>query len=309
MPYQMRKFNILFVIVTYNAMKWVDKCLTSIDNTNRNKYVGTVETYVIDNGSSDGTQEYIKLHYPKVIFYQAEKNLGFGQGNNVGIQYAMDNNFDYVYLLNQDAWVLPNTVDSLIDVNLRHPDFGVLGPLQMQANEKHLDNNFLKNTCSYTSNNKILNDLFFGNLDDAYTVPNVMAAHWLMSKECIKKVGGFSPTFLQYGEDGNYSDRVYYHGFKVGVAPSAKAIHDREMRKESTAKSIKLYYMNMLKKYSYLYLSPRMSLFSIFLHLLGLSIKKKSLTPLECIMDLFKRGVTIMGNREIAKKEYAFLKR
>ena len=259
----MKKYNILVVIVTFNAMKWVDRCLNSIRNVNKDKYVGNIKTYIVDNGSKDGSQEYIKAHYPEVIFYQAEKNLGFGQGNNVGIQYAMDNDYDYVYLLNQDAWVLSDTIDNLIEVNLKHPEFGVLSPFQMQANQKHLDENFLKNTCSYQSNNKVLNDLYFGVWDDAYSIPNVMAAHWLMSRDCIMKVGGFSPTFLQYGEDGNYSDRLYYHGFKEGIVPAAKAVHDREMRKESTAKTIKVYYMNMLKKYSYLYQTSRLSLFNI----------------------------------------------
>ena len=304
----MKKYNVLFVIVTYNAMKWVDRCLTSIRNVNHDNYVGNVITSIIDNGSNDGTQDYIRKHYPEVLFFQSDRNLGFGQGNNVGIQYAMDNGFDYVYLLNQDAWVLPDTIDKLIAVNLRHPEFGVLGPFQMQANENHLDENFLKNTCSYKSNDKVLNDLYFGDLDDAYPVPNVMAAHWLMSKACIKKVGGFSPTFLQYGEDGNYSDRVYYHGFKVGVTPGAKAVHDREMRKDSTAKMIKLDYMNMLKKYSYLYLTPRLSLFSIFLHLMGLVIKRRSMTPIERIMDLLKRRSSIMRNKKRSMEEYAFLK-
>lgn len=305
----MKKYSILVIIVTYNAMKWVDRCLNSIRNVNRNKYIGNIKIYIVDNGSNDGSQEYIKNNFPEVLIYQTEKNLGFGQGNNVGIQYAMDNDYDYVYLLNQDAWVLPDTIDNLIEVNLRHPEFGVLGPFQMQANGNHLDENFLKNTCSYQSNDKILNDLYFGDLDDAYPVPNVMAAHWLMSKECIKKVGGFSPTFLQYGEDGNYSDRVYYHGFKVGIAPIARAVHDRELRKDSVAKGIRLSYMNMLKKYSYLYLTPRLSLFSIFLHLAGLVIKRRSFTPIECISDLIKRRSSIRLNRKLSMEEYAFLKR
>lgn len=305
----MKKYNILVVIVTFNAMKWVDRCLNSIRNVNKDKYVGNIKTYIVDNGSKDGSQEYIKAHYPEVIFYQAEKNLGFGQGNNVGIQYAMDNDYDYVYLLNQDAWVLSDTIDNLIEVNLKHPEFGVLSPFQMQANQKHLDENFLKNTCSYQSNNKVLNDLYFGVWDDAYSIPNVMAAHWLMSRDCIMKVGGFSPTFLQYGEDGNYSDRLYYHGFKEGIVPAAKAVHDREMRKESTAKTIKVYYMNMLKKYSYLYQTSRLSLFNIFLRLMGLVVKKRSLAPIECLWDLMKRCPMIKKNRQLSMEEFAFLKR
>lgn len=303
----MKKYDILFVIVTYNAMKWVDRCLGSINSVNKDMYVGKVQTYIVDNGSNDGTQAYIKEHFPEVIFYQSERNLGFGQGNNVGIQYAMDNDFDYVYLLNQDAWVLPDTLDKLIEVNLKHPEFGVLSPFQMRADGKRLDENFLKNTCSYQSNVNTLNDLYFGTLDDAYAVPDVMAAHWLMSKACIRKVGGFSPTFLQYGEDGNYSDRLYYHGFKIGMVPSARAVHDRASRPEPVSKMIRIYYMNMLKKYSYLYLSPRLSMIEIFMHLAGLVVKDRSTTPIECMRDLLKRMISIRRNRKLSMEDGAFL--
>ena len=50
----------LVIIVTYNAMKWIDRCLGSVQSS----LVGT-DTFVVDNGSTDGTQEYINEHYPK----------------------------------------------------------------------------------------------------------------------------------------------------------------------------------------------------------------------------------------------------
>ena len=57
-----------------------------------------------------------------------------------------------------------------------------------------------------------------------------MAAHWMIRRECLVKVGGFSPAFAHYGEDDNYVHRAKYHGFKVGILSAAGAVHDREMR-------------------------------------------------------------------------------
>ena len=57
-----------------------------------------------------------------------------------------------------------------------------------------------------------------------------MAAHWLISIDCLKKVGGFSPTFPHYGEDDNYIQRTKYFNYKIGIVPNANAIHDRADR-------------------------------------------------------------------------------
>lgn len=228
--------KILFIIVTYNAMRWIDHCLGSIINMSLRH-----DIFIVDNGSIDGTQDYIKKKYSSIIFVQSEKNLGFGKANNLGFKYAIDNGYDYVYLLNQDAWILPNTVEILVNIHLSNPEYGVLSPLQMQANMLNLDYNFAVGVCSYSSNKHLLSDLCLGNIKEVYDVPYVMAAHWLISRDCFNKVGGFSPSFQQYGEDDNYADRTRYYGFKLGIVPSSKAVHDREARKKTLKHDI---YMN-----------------------------------------------------------------
>ena len=59
-------------------------------------------------------------------------------------------------------------------------------------------------------------------------VPFVMAAHWMISRVCLMRTGGFSPAFTHYGEDDNYIDRARWHGFRTGVVTAAKGIHDRD---------------------------------------------------------------------------------
>ena len=132
--------KLLVVIVTYNAMQWAERCFDSL-----RKSTIVPDVFVVDNGSTDGTQTYIHEHYPEVIFQQSKENLGFGKANNIGLQYALDNEYDYVYLLNQDAWVMPDTFEKLIIVHKEHPEYGILSPFQMEANMEHIDKNFKKN--------------------------------------------------------------------------------------------------------------------------------------------------------------------
>jgi len=222
------KTRLLVIIVTYNAMEWIERCLTSI-------YRSTMipDTFIIDNGSSDGTQEYIQKNWEQIIFIQNRHNSGFGQANNIGLQYAVDQSYDYVYLLNQDAWVEDTTFEKLIGQHIKHPEFGIISPIQIQANGRHLDKNFLHDVAARTIDSNLLEDLVLGQAEDIYQVTDVMAAHWLLSAECIRKVGGFSPSFQHYGEDNNYALRARYHNLKIGIVPAAKGIHDREQRKNS----------------------------------------------------------------------------
>ena len=220
--------KILVVIVTYNGMEWMERCLDSVCASSI-----PADIFIVDNGSTDGTQDYIKNCGKNVIFRQSEENLGFGRANNIGLNYAVRNNYDYVYLLNQDAWVEKETFEVLIKTHKANPSYGILSPIQIQANGEHMDKNFLNGVASRCVEGNFMEDLFFGNVKDVYEVKDVMAAHWMISMECLRKVGGFSPTFAHYGEDNNYVDRVEYHQFKTGFVPATKAVHDRENRKDS----------------------------------------------------------------------------
>ncbi len=214
----------LFAIVAaYNGRPWIDKCLQSLEQSST-----PVSVLVIDNGSADGTQEIIRKH-PGVELIQAEKNLGFGQANNRGIEIALDRKADYVFLLNQDAWIEPNTITALLEVAGKNPDYGVISPVQLNGARTGLDLNFSRQVAPDTCPS-FYSDLFVGNLRPLYEVTFVGAAAWLLSAPCLAKVGRFEPMFFLYGEDNNFLQRAKYHGFKAGVTPLCAICHDRESR-------------------------------------------------------------------------------
>ncbi len=219
-----RQHDLLVIIVTYNAMQWAKRCFDSLLASSVK-----CDVYVVDNGSTDRTQDYIQKEYPDVMFSQSEENLGFGRANNKGLDYAIQNDYKYVYLLNQDAWVLPDTFERLIKVSCNHSEYGILSPMQLQANMEHFDNNFRITILGYSQSStpSLVEDLYFQRGGDIYEVDKVMAAHWLLTRECVLTVGGFSPSFPHYGEDDNFIHRAHYWKMKVGVVPSAKAVHDR----------------------------------------------------------------------------------
>ena len=89
-------------------MSWADKCLGSLLHSKN-----YCDILIIDNGSQDGTQEYVREKYHNVMLVENKCNLGFGRANNMGISYALQHHYDGVLLLNQDAWVDEGTINIL----------------------------------------------------------------------------------------------------------------------------------------------------------------------------------------------------
>lgn len=292
--------NILVVIVTYNAMQWLKKCLDSIKSSSV-----PLKMFVVDNGSLDGTQKYIIENYPEVIFIQSNQNLGFGKANNIGIQYAIEHDYDYVYLLNQDAWIMPETIQRLVDCQQRNPTFGILSPFQLQANMQHLDTNF-NQICAECK--EFIDDIYFNHVKDIYSVDTVMAAHWLISKECLLKVGGFSPTFPHYGEDKNYTNRVHFHNLNVGIVPNVIAVHDRSDRKTSVVQKIYMEYIGMLIDLSKIYLPQSHRFLRILQRALRVAVTYKSLKGFTNLLKVLFSYRSINNNRKCSKTDKAFLK-
>lgn len=293
--------KIITIIVTFNAEKWLDCCISSVANSSI-----PIDIMVIDNQSNDSTCNIIKSKYPFVKLVESESNLGFGKANNIGLQYAIDNDYDYIYLLNQDAWVKENTIENLISIQKCNKKYGILSPFQCQANLKHLDFNFARDTCSWQSNDNLLDDLYFNSIDEVYEVKRVMAAHWLISRECLLKVGGFSPSFPHYGEDYNYCERVQFHGFSVGICPSCRAVHDREFRIESINKIRYIHgYIKPIRILSNINANNKIKeLCEAFVVLL---FKYHTIISLSQFIKLIFSYKKILLNRKISEKECAFL--
>ena len=298
----MKDNKILVIVVTYNAMKWADRCFSSLISSSI-----PLDIYVVDNGSTDGTQDFINTRFPNITINQSERNLGFGRANNLGLQYALDNGYNYVYLLNQDAWLFPDTIEKLIDVSKKYPEFEILSPFQINSNGR-IDKYFLINVCSWKSNPDLLNDLYNKQVNDVYSVTNVMAAHWFLPISTIKKIGGFSPSFPHYGEDDNYIDRSLFKGGKVGIVPSLRVVHDRSSRVDTIDKNIYIGYIDSIKLLS----DPSIKTFYALLQALHISLTNslayKSIKPIikYCSL-LFQIREIINNKRESVVKERAFL--
>ena len=214
--------KIFVIIVTYKGHQWYERCFTSLRNT-----AYPLQTIVIDNASNDGTVEYIREHFPEIHLIESKENLGFGRANNLGMRYALDNECDYVFLLNQDAWVEPNTIGELVRIADKYPEYGIISPVQVNKEKSKVLNGVI-DFLSYPTHTcyELFNDLILGKKQEIYSVREMNAAAWLLPRRTLETVGGFDPIFLHYGEDWNYMSRVIYHDLKIGLLPHVLVVHD-----------------------------------------------------------------------------------
>lgn len=216
--------KIFAIIITYNGLQWYEKCFNSL----RQSHV-PVQAIVVDNASNDGTIPYIRTNYPEFYLIPQKKNIGFAKANNIAIKYALKQEADYIFLLNQDTWIQPTTIELLIDFIKKEENVGIISPIHANGSNSGFDLKF----ASYLPQ-QFYSDIKEDQLRSIYYVSFINAAAWLMDCKCVKKVGGFDTSlFVHYGEDDNYCQRVIYHGFKIAINTQSFINHDREKRLES----------------------------------------------------------------------------
>jgi len=214
--------KVFAIIVTYKGGQWYDRCFSSLRASSI-----PLQVIVVDNASNDGSVEYLKANYPEIILIESQTNLGFGQANNEGIRYALNHDCDYVFLLNQDAWIEPDSIKLLVDNHKKNSQFGILSPLHLYPDKSHIEKGFLTYLDDFRiTDRELFEDLVFNRVKDVYETKYVNAAAWLIPKDVLLTVGGFDPIFFHYGEDDNYMRRVLFHGFKIGICPFASIVHD-----------------------------------------------------------------------------------
>lgn len=230
----MKNKDVLIIIVTYNGAKWIQKCIESIYESNYEHF----EIFVVDNASSDDTIEILNA-FPNIILHKSPVNLGFGQANNIGMKYALEREYDYVFLLNQDTWIEKNTISKLVQSSIQNPDYGIIAPMHYFSDEKSLEYFFSTRIAPNYCKNLISDYIVKGkeNMDSVYSINFIHAAAWLINKETLKNVGGFDPLFFHYGEDNNYCQRLLFHKGKIGINPHSIIYHDCKVQNFDEIKS------------------------------------------------------------------------
>jgi GT2 family glycosyltransferase len=212
--------KVLVIVITYNGSSYIRKCLSSIQQSSID-----LSILVIDNGSKDETIKILENEFQGINIILNKKNLGFGKANNIGLKYAIDNNYQYVFLINQDAYVNYSTIEILLNNLELHIEYAILSPIHLNNEGSAFETKFSEYIQQPYCEN-FIRDIFFNRTAPVYNSTFVNAAAWLVSVNAIKVIGGFDPLFFHYGEDVDFVQRCKYKNYKIGFCPMSVIIHD-----------------------------------------------------------------------------------
>jgi GT2 family glycosyltransferase len=213
------------VVVTYNALPWIERCLESVESH---------ETVVVDHGSTDGTDDLVRTRFPRARLVEQE-NLGLGAGWNRGIRETSGR---YVLILNADAWAVGDAVEGLVAFADEHPDAAVVGPKLLNTDgtlqrsvrgfptlwRLATEYFFLRRLAPRT---RALNAFYAGDFDHdrVREAEVVMGACMLVRRKAIDEVGPLDEAFFLFSEETDWCYRFRRAGWKVLFYPGAEFVH------------------------------------------------------------------------------------
>jgi GT2 family glycosyltransferase len=176
---------------------------------------------VLDNGSTDGSQDWVRQHFPHVRLVELGRNLGFARGNNAGIQLSITAGADYVVLLNNDTRVEPDWLKALIAVAERDPSVAICHAQQRTWDGRcNIQFRFVPEWAEAETMTKPVQD-------PGQETPCTFASACAMLLRCeaLERIGLFDERYFAYVEDVDLALRAWIAGYRVMFVPQSIVYH------------------------------------------------------------------------------------
>ncbi len=206
------------IVVTINNVNLLRNCLISLYA----QEYEAIEIIVVDNGSDEDVQGMLSKEFPEVRMVRLEKNYGFAEGNNRGIERAQGK---YIALINNDAVASPQWINSLVTTAESNTTIGAVASIIIDGNRPEvLDSCGVKITLDGMSR-QALRGMPVPLLTKPEEVLTFSGCACLLRKEALEEVGLFDMDFFAYCEDTDLGLRLRWSGWKIVVAPNSYVNH------------------------------------------------------------------------------------
>lgn len=215
------------IILTHNQLEYTKKCINSIFKHTKE----TFELIVVDNGSTDGTVEYLESEAggrgqaagARIRIIKNKENLGFAAGNNQGMAAAKG---DYILLMNNDIVVTPGWLERLITCAERKPQIGIVGPVSNYVSGPQLIRDVTYNTSDLDGLDDFATEFSNRYTGNTKRFIRVVGFCMLIKRAVIDKIGGLDARYgLGNFEDDDFSLRAALAGFESWIAQDCFVHH------------------------------------------------------------------------------------
>lgn len=216
--------KVFIIVLNWNGYRDTVECLRSLFRLT----YPACEIILVDNGSTDDSVSGLKKEFRDLIYIENKENLGFAEGNNVGIRYALGHGADYIFLLNNDTVVKRDLIDILISVAEPDERIGVVGPKIYAGLSESLvlwgaggEIDWRHGKTYHTG----YHEIDHGQWDNIRDVDYVSGCAMLIRKKVLEDVGLLDERFFLYYEETDFCMRARKRGFRVVYAPHARVWH------------------------------------------------------------------------------------
>ena len=223
--------DVSVVIVSWNVCALLRSCLHALLASDGGD---DLEIIVVDGGSADGSTAMVREEFPSVQLLAQTENVGFPRGNNIGLAAAQGR---YLFLLNPDTVVQPDTVATLLAYMDAHAEVGVAGA-QLRFPDGRVQSSRRRFPTFWTGvfESTWLEPLAPRGLIARYRLADipddaVAAVDWLMGaclfvrREVVATVGGMDEAYFMYSEELDWCRRIRDAGWQVHYVPTTFIIH------------------------------------------------------------------------------------
>ncbi|MCC7201186.1 MAG: glycosyltransferase family 2 protein [Nitrospirae bacterium] len=214
------------IVLNWNGYSDTAECLRSLERLT----YPSCEVILVDNGSTDGSVARLRQEFEKVFYIENDENLGFAEGNNIGIRYALQHGAGYVFLLNNDTVISPGALDELVRVAEGDRAIGMAGPVIYDYYDpsrvwfagSHIDYR-TGLTPHWHEGEKREKEW-----PESWDVERLSGCAMLVKKEVIESVGMLDAGYFLYYEDTDWCARARQHGFRIVCAGHARVLHKQQ---------------------------------------------------------------------------------
>jgi GT2 family glycosyltransferase len=220
-----RTARVAVVVLSYNGLADTVACVESLKRVRWDP----LTTLVVDNGSTDGSADAVAERFPDAPLIRCEENLGFAEGNNVGLRAAFEElGADYALLLNNDTLADERLVAALVEEAERHPDAGALSPMIYYTDPPDLiwyAGARFDPRRGHNGRHTGYGERDRGQYDAVREIARATGAAVLVPRAVVEDVGYLDGDLFLQVEDVEWSLRMREAGYRVLFVPAAKVWH------------------------------------------------------------------------------------
>ncbi len=232
--------SVAAVVVNWNGRELLAACL---DSLGRSDLYG-LAVYVVDNASSDGSQEMVAERYPGVVLIRNERNEGYAAGVNAGVERLRGDGFDYALLLNNDLELAPDAVSALMRAAVAHPKAAFLGPMIYYHDRPDVIWSFGGRISYWTGDIRHvgLREKDAGQFRGVESADYVTGCAMLASLGAVGKIGLMDTGYFMYNEDTDWCVRATRLGYEVLAVADSRIWHKVSMSSGGGLTPFKIYH-------------------------------------------------------------------